>query len=916
MEQATREAGTAPATQAQWLRQFRQLTHPELADKKNQIENQQICLIDGSGYIFRAYYALPAMNRTDGTPVNAVYGFCSMISQWIDNPENQYIGVIFDHSRKSFRNQIFPDYKANRIEVPEDLAPQFSIIREAVEAFGLFAIHQEGFEADDLIATYARLACEKNIKTKIISSDKDLMQLVDDNTIMFDPMKKKMIKTREVIEKFGVAPDRVCDVQALAGDSSDNVPGVPGIGLKTASLLINEFNDLENLLNNADKIPQTKRRQTIQDHSELARLSYKLVCLERHVDVLAGIESFKAKSPDLERIIDFLERQNFYSLVKRFAQRYSYQIDVRKPGLEQFITGPKKYQLITTLAQLQNWVERAFNQGYVSIETKMTGLVDGLKDGWVGISMALNRGEACYIPLQNDDHNAQDDLMKQADALSADQKPHEQNITGILQINDVVKILKPLFESKKIIKIGHNIKHDINLLNHYDIALDSIEDTMAMSFVLHAGQHQHKLDDLSSIYLKHKMTAIEDVIGSGRHKKMFKEVPLAQACDCASEMSDITLQLYFLFRKELVTQKLNHIYMRIDRPLIQILSQMERHGVCLDPMKLKALSDDFQIRAHQLEQQIHDLAGQVFNLASPKQLGQILFDKLSIPGAKRSKTGAFVTASEILEPLSGEHLIIAKLLEWRSLTKLKSTYCDALLREIKGVEKRIHTHYSITGAQTGRLSSTDPNLQNIPVRTLEGRMIRKAFIAPAEKFLVSLDYSQIELRLLAEIGEIKELQQAFYDDLDIHAMTASQVFNVALDQVSKDLRRQAKAVNFGIIYGISAFGLARQLNCTQSEARQFIEAYLKHFNGVKKFMDNTIEQARADGFVETVFGRRIHLTGINDKNAKKRHYSERQAINAPIQGSSADIIKRAMIKMPAALKKGGLSGHEMRLQVH
>ncbi len=877
--------------------------------KMQNVESNQapeICLIDGSGYIFRAYYGLPPMTRKDGTPVNAVYGFCSMLGEWLNDKKLQYIGVIFDTSRISFRNEIYPDYKANRSDTPEDLIPQFALIREAVEAFGFVYVEKQGFEADDLIATYAAIALQEGIKVKIISSDKDLMQLVDHNTDMFDPMKKKHIGVDQVVEKFGVNPDRVCDVQALAGDSSDNVPGVPGIGIKTAASLINEYGDLESLLANVVNIKQPKRRQSLEDNAELARISYQLVTLARDVDVPFAIEKFKRQKPDFVKLASFFEQQNFTSMIKRFAHHehkdtmHTDSMRVAQPAQQNI---KSDYTLVQTTDVLDHWIKASYQQGIVSIKTQTLALAGERK--LIGISLALKAGKACYVPIGHS-FNEHGDLID--DNM---QTHHEQ-----LQINDVIACLKPILEDASVIKVGQNIKYDINIFAAHHIQMTSIEDIMLMSFVLYGGLHKHDIDTLSQLYLDHAMIDFSDVVGSGRKKVTFDKVSLELAYQYASEEVDIALRLYYVLRQELYTQSLNSIYQRLERPLICVLASMEQGGVCIDPMKLQQLGNDFNQRASILEQEVHDIAGEVFNLASPKQLGEILFCKLGIDGGKRSKTGAFGTASDVLEPLSKQYPIIEKLLEWRSITKLRTTYCQALLREMKGAQNRIHTSYTMTGAQTGRLSSIDPNLQNIPIRTDTGKLIREAFIAPQDKMLVSLDYSQIELRLLGEIAAIDKLQQAFIDGLDIHAMTASQIFNISIDQVSSDLRRQAKAVNFGVIYGISPFGLAKQLGCSQREAKQFIDQYLERFEGVQHFMTNSIQEAHEQGYVVTLFGRRIHLPGIKDKNPIKRHYAERQAINAPIQGSAADLIKRAMIAMPSALIQEGFDGDEMRLQVH
>jgi DNA polymerase-1 len=765
-----------------------------------------------------------------------------------------------------------------------------------------------GFEADDLIATYARQAREIGARVTIVSSDKDLMQLVGDRVRMLDTMRNRDIGPDGVVEKFGVGPDKVIEVQALAGDSVDNVPGVPGIGVKTAALLINEYGDLETLLARAGEIKQPKRRQNLIEFADLARLSRELVTLKDDVPVEQALDTFIVREPDPEILLPFLREQGFKSLVTRIESRLG---GATAPQAEPEETN---YELIQDEAALIRWIDAATKQGHVAIDTETTSL-DAMQAELVGVSMALVPGSACYIPLAHKAAPEQGalDLGGDSDgAASGDRAGAPRQIDRAR----AVALLKPMLEDPAVLKIGHNIKYDAQILAHHDIAIAPVDDTMLLSFVLDGGRHGHGLDELALAHFDHRCTKFTEVAGTGRKQITFDYVALSVACDYAAEDADFTLRLHRLLKARLIEDRMTTLYETVERPLIPVVAALERAGVLVDPEALIAMSRDFGTRMAVFEREIHDLAGVDFNIASPKQLGEILFDKMSLPGAKKTKTGAYKTDARVLEDLaSAGHELPGRIIAWRQLAKLKSTYADALVQQINPRTGRIHTSYAMASAQTGRMSSTDPNLQNIPIRTAEGRRIRKAFIAAKGRKLLSLDYSQIELRVLAHIAGIAALVQAFHDGLDIHAMTASEIFGVPIEGMDPLIRRNAKAINFGIIYGISAFGLARQLTISRTEAQTYIDSYFKRFPGIKDYMEQAKEECRQNGHVTTLFGRRIHLPGILDKNPMRRNYAERQAINAPIQGSAADIIKRAMIRVPASLAAAGLDAI-MLLQVH
>jgi len=866
---------------------------------------EHLYLVDGSGYIFRAFHALPPMHRPDGTPTNAVFGFTNMILKLLEDSEADGLAVIFDAGATSFRNEIYDDYKAHRPDPPEELIPQFGLIREATRAFGLPCIEMENYEADDLIATFARRAREAGIEVTIVSSDKDLMQLVGPGVTMLDPMKNRSIGPDELVEKFGVPPEKVTEVQALAGDSVDNVPGVPGIGVKTAAQLITEYGDLESLLARAEEIKQPKRREKLIEHAEDARVSLQLVTLDDNAPVEEDLDEFVRREPDLDVLVPFLREQNFRRLTARFEAAAG-----GAPATETApapAAGNGAYDLVQDEAALAAWVAQAVDQGVVAVDTETTAL-DSQVAELVGVSLALEAGRACYVPLAHkgtEDQGALD-LGGGADAAEAPQQ---------VPMDRAVALLRPMLEDPACLKVGQNIKYDLGIFARHDIAVGPADDTMLMSFVLDGGSHGHGMDELAALHLDHTTIKYSEVAGSGKSQVTFDRVPLDKARDYAAEDADITLRLHQVLKPRLVSEHLCTVYETIERPLIPVIAAMERAGILVDPARLQELSNDFARRIADLEEEVHALAEAPFNIGSPKQLGEVLFDQMGLTGGKKTKTGSYSTNSDVLEPLAEDNEIVAKVLEWRQLSKLRSTYTEALLQQVNPGTGRVHTSYMMAGAQTGRLASTEPNLQNIPVRTEEGRKIREAFVAPKGHKLISLDYSQIELRLVADVAEIDALREAFQDGLDIHAMTASQVFGVPMAEMDAETRRRAKAINFGIIYGISGFGLARQLGCSQGEAKAFIDAYLERFPGIRTYMDEMKKQVKATGFVETLFGRKIHLPGIADRNPARRSYAERQAVNAPIQGSAADIIKRAMIRVPAALEKAQLKA-KMLLQVH
>ncbi|SCY50609.1 DNA polymerase I [Paracoccus tibetensis] len=869
-------------------------------------------LIDGSAFIFRAYHALPPLTRkSDGLPVGAVAGFCNMLWKYVQEDAGSnaptHAAVIFDHSSKTFRNEIYNAYKANRPEPPEDLRPQFPLTRDATRAFNIACIETEGFEADDIIAAYACRAREAGGRVTIVSSDKDLMQLVGDGVEMLDPIKNKAIGPDEVFEKFGVGPDRVVDVQALAGDAVDNVPGAPGIGIKTAALLIQEFGDLEALLERAGEIKQPKRRQTLIDHAEQIRVSKRLVQLDCNTPLDVPLEELGVQAPDPARLLSFLTDMEFRTLTNRVAEKLGAEAPAVKaapqseapaapelPAID--ITG---YETVTDMAALQTWVDAIREAGEVAFDTETTSL-DDMRAVLVGISLALAPGRACYIPFGH--VSGSDDLFGSA-----------QPVAGQLPMAEVLAALRPVLEDASILKIGQNVKYDWKLLARNGIRMAPVADTMLMSYALNAGTHNHGMDELAERYLGHKCIPIKDLIGSGKSQIHFGQVAIDKAAPYAAEDAEVTLRLYRHFAPMLPAERVVTVYHTLEAPMIPVLGQMEMTGVKVDTQVLSRMSGAFAQKMAQLEDEIYGLAGGSFNIGSPKQLGEILFDRMGLAGGKQGKTGAFSTSADVLEDLAAEgHDLPARVLDWRQISKLKSTYTDALPTYVNPDTGRVHTCYSIAGAQTGRLASTEPNLQNIPIRTDEGRRIRQAFIAPEGHRLVSLDYSQIELRILAHVADIPALKQAFREGIDIHAMTASQMFGVPVEGMDPMIRRRAKAINFGVIYGISGFGLSRNLRIPRAEAQSFIDTYFERFPEIRAYMDRTVADAKADGSVRTLFGRRINTPGIN-QSGPAAGGARRAAINAPIQGAAADIIRRAMIRMPAAIE--GMPAR-MLLQVH
>ncbi len=919
--------------------------HSETSQSLKIKAGDHLYLIDGSGYVFRAYHALPPLTRkSDGLPIGAVSGFCNMLNKLLqdtkDADQPSHFAVILDASSKTFRNDIYPEYKANRSETPEDLIPQFPLIRQAVSAFNVACIEMAGFEADDIIATYARQAEAAGAKVTIVSSDKDLMQLVGPAIEMYDTMKNRRIGEPEVREKFGVGPDRVIDVQALAGDSSDNIPGVPGIGVKTGALLINEFGDLDTLLERAGEIKQKKRRENLIEFADLARISRTLVTLVDDVPMATSVNDLEVREIDPESLIGFLKSMELSTLTRRIGERLSVDPETiatpenpgenpggnpggnptKKPGTNVSATGgspeivaefihakvssiavdSEKYQTVTTIEALGHWIAKAKARGIVAVDTETTSL-DAMQADLVGISLCVDIGEACYIPLGH----------RQGDGLDFSGDTIDQ-----LNLSDALELLRPMLKDESVLKIGQNLKYDTLILSRYDVELFPLDDTMLMSYALDAGRGGHGMDELSQTHLGHTPIPFKQVAGTGKSKITFDLVPIDKATVYAAEDADITLRLYEVLRPRLIAEKKKTLYETLERPLVPVLMAMEREGIKVDRTVLARLSGDFAQTMAALEAEIHQLAGEEFNIASPKQLGEILFHKMGLEGGKKTKTGAWGTGADVLEGLAASgHDLPVKILDWRQLAKLKNTYTDALPKFINPDTHRVHTSYSLAATTTGRLSSNEPNLQNIPIRTAEGRKIRSAFIADKGNKLISADYSQIELRVLAHIADITSLKQAFADGLDIHAMTASEMFNVPIEGMDPSVRRRAKAINFGIIYGISAFGLANQLGISRGEAKTYIDTYFERFPGIQDYMESTKEFCRANGYVETIFGRQVHYPEINSKNPAHRGFIERAAINAPIQGSAADIIRRAMIKMPEALQQAKLQAR-MLLQVH
>jgi len=882
---------------------------------------RHVYLIDGSGFIFRAYHALPPLTRPDGTPVGAVLGFTNMLLKLLQETDADHIAVVFDTARTTFRNRIYEAYKAQRPEPPDDLIPQFSLVREATDALSVARIEQPDYEADDLIASYAKAAAKEGATITIVSSDKDLMQLVSDKVQLLDPIKNRPIGAAEVKEKFGVGPEQVIDVQALAGDSVDNVPGVPGIGVKTAAELISTYGTLEALLKRAGEIKQPKRRQNLMDFAEQARISKKLVTLDADAPLPLPMDALEVKPLDRAKVTSFLQAQNFRSLLNRIEGRLKTEGAApsaapkaeKKPAANGAMTvaipagladAKQQYELVQEKAQLERWIARATDAGMLAVDTETTSL-DATRAELVGVSLALEPGLACYVPLA---HRAN------AEGLDLGDDKKDADLRQI-PMKAALTLLKPLLEDPSVLKIGHNIKYDTLVFQSYDIRVAPIDDTLLLSFVLEGGQHGHGLDELALLHFNHDTIKYKDVAGSGKSHIGFAAVPLDKARDYAAEDADYTLRFHRLLKPRLVAEHMVGFYETVERPLVPVVAEMERAGILVDRERLKELSEDFAARMAELEREIHKLAGHEFNLGSPKQLGEVLFEELKLPGGKKMKTGAYGTDASVLEDLADQHPLPARILDWRQLQKLKSTYADALVDEINPETGRVHTSYSLAGAVTGRLSSTDPNLQNIPVRTEEGRKIRRAFVAAPGHLLLSADYSQIELRLAAHVADVPGLKQAFRDGADIHAMTASEVFGVPLAKMDAQTRRRAKAINFGIIYGISGFGLAKQLQVPQGEAQAYIKAYFERFPGIRDYMERMKQICREKGYVETLFGRRCAIPGIKDPNPARRGFAERQAINAPLQGSAADIIKRAMARLPVALAKAGLKAR-MLLQVH
>lgn len=848
---------------------------------------KKLILIDGSGFIFRAYHALPPLKRPDGTPVGAVYGFCSMLLKFIEAAEaeshSEYMAVVFDAARVTFRQGIYSDYKAHRPEVPEDLVPQFSIIREATSAFGVPVLEAEGYEADDLIATYADYAKQKGMEVVIVSSDKDLMQLVDDCVSMFDPIKNKVLEVPQVIEKFGVGPEKVIEVQALIGDASDNVPGVPGIGVKTAAELIQVYGDLETLLSRVDEIKQPKRRETLKEFAEQARLSKKLVTLCHTAPMPVLFENLIVQENDLLKLKDFLRLQGFNSLVARI-ERKSGASSPRKENSPQ-------YRAITTEADFSAFLKEMSRLPVVAVDTETTSL-NAAEAELVGISLSIKPGEGVYIPLQH------------------------REATPQLPLEEVLSKLRPLLLDPSLLKIGHNLKYDMVVLQKYGITITPYTDTMLLSYIIDGGKNGHGMDELAERHLAYQTIKYSDVAGTGKNQKRFDEVPISLATQYAAEDADITLRLYTLFQDRLVKEQMTTVYETIERPLIPVISWMESTGIRINQPLLYGLGKEFSQEMQKLEQVIYQLAGHPFNVGSPKQLGEVLFIEQNLPQSKKTKTGTFVTDADVLEKLAAMgHELPEKVLEWRGLAKLKSTYIEGLLSAVNPKTNRIHTSYSMASTTTGRLASSEPNLQNIPIRTENGRKIRKAFIAENGFKIVSFDYSQIELRLLAHMAEVPTLRQAFLDGKDIHAATASEIFGESADHIDAALRRKAKAINFGIIYGISAYGLAQQLDIPQGEAGAYIKEYFERYPGIQDYMERMKNQARDQGYVQTLFGRKCFTPGIHDKNPMMRNFSERQAINAPLQGSNADIIKKAMGRIYHWLQTEKLKAR-LLLQVH
>ena len=861
-------------------------------------------LIDGSGYIFRAYYALPPLARkSDGLPTGAVSGFCSMLFKLLEDSKSDnntqkptHFAVIFDSARKNFRNEIYSDYKANRSEAPDDLVPQFEYIRKSVMAFNLPSVDLANYEADDLIATYADQILQKGAKVTIVSSDKDLMQLYRKDVRLYDPMKNKFIESEDIINKFGVDSKKVIDVQSLAGDSSDNVPGVPGIGVKTAAELINKYGTLEKLLDNAHKIKQNKRRETLLDNKDKAIISKKLVTLKKDVPVDRTIEEFKLQEIDKDKLYKFLREMEFNRLLSSAISTYgepelsNNKIET-KPKEKLQLINKNNYHLITDEDQIDEWVDEAEEAGEFAIDTETSSL-DPHQADLVGISLSTKIGKACYIPIG---HKSKRCLKKSI----------------------VIKKLKPLLEDKSVKKIGQNIKFDFIVLYKQGIEINSMEDTMLMSYVLDAGKNRHNMDALSEIHLGHKTISFKEIVGTGKKEINFSDVELDKAMEYAAEDADITYRLYKIFNKNLKLEKLTNIYEIFEKPLIKILAFMEIEGIKIDNKFLKVLSEKFEKKIRSLEKKIFTISKKKFNIGSPKQLGEIIYNELKIAGLKKTRKGSFATSANVLEDLAFKgHEFPKLILDWRQVSKLKNTYSDSLPEHINPNTKRVHTSFLLAATTTSRLASSDPNLQNIPIKSEDGKDIRKAFVAEKEFKLISADYNQIEMRILADLADVKELKKAFKNNEDIHSLTASQVFNIDIKKVDQNKRRKAKAINFGIIYGISQYGLAKQINVSNNEAEDFLNAYFFKFPEIKNYMESTIKFCRKNGYVNNIFGRRSHFNGINDKNFNVRNFQERAAINAPIQGSASEIMRMAMIGISKKFEEIKNLKSKILLQIH
>ncbi len=863
---------------------------------------KHLVLVDGSGFVFRAYHALPPLKKSDGTPTGAVSGYCNMLFRLINEIKEfkaTHIAVIFDHKDKTFRSDIYQNYKANRPPPPEDLVPQFQLIRDATEAFGFLAIDKKGYEADDIIATLAKKATEEGAIVTIFSSDKDLMQLVSNDIKMYDPIRNIFIDIDRVKEKFGVTPDKVIDVQALVGDTVDNVPGVPGVGVKTASSLISEFGNVESLIEKYDTINKDRIKNLISDNVDKIILSKRLVTLHKTIEIETKLEDLELTTLNLEKLLVFTKMMELNTLSKRISSQLQESNSSKASKDDQRELRPtKRYEIIQTESALNRWCEEILEKKFFAIDTETTSL-DALNAEIVGISMCIDLGKACYIPI----------------AHQTNQPEHKDIEEKQLAKDIVLKRLQPLLADESILKIGHNIKYDIKVFDKYKCQVNSFDDTMLMSHCINGGLQRHSLDSVAKYLLNYETIKLKDLIGSGKKELNFMNVPINLAADYAAEDADVAFQVWKILKKELVKKSVYSVYQNIDRPMISVLIDAELKGIEVDKLQLKGLSEFFKKKLSELENRIFSTVGVKFNIGSPKQLGEILFEKLKLPGGKKNKSGSFQTGADILEDLSSKGFeITSYLLEWRKISKLKSTYSDSLMLHVNNFTGRVHSSFNLAGTSTGRLSSSDPNLQNIPIRDAEGKKIREAFIAKEGAKLLSLDYNQIELRLLAHIADVKGLKEAFKNNVDIHSSTASKIFKVPIENVDASLRRKAKAINFGIIYGISSFGLSRNLKITRSESQEFIDNYFKQFPEIRDYMKTTVEMAKNSGFVTTLFNRKIYLPNIGTKGPASG-FAERAAINAPIQGSASDIIKRAMIKIHEFLKNSQLDAH-LLLQVH